>query len=328
VLPLWLVAELAIIACDVAETVGAAVALHLLLHVPLWMGVLLSSAVVLGYFVIERSGPTRLERLVAISMLAVAGCLIAQLYLARPDWAAVARGFAPTVAVFKNRDMLWLVAGIVGATVMPHNLFLHSALLKQYAASERMDRLVRIASIDTIVCLMFAMLINIGLMLLAAAALHGSTANVGDLAQAQRQLAPALGATWPGILFAAALLCCGVNSMVSGTMAGQAVAEGFLRIRLTPLWRAALTRALALGPALMAVQVAGAEGSTAMLVGSQVLLSMTLPLALLPMLWFASSPRLMKRFELGGAVKIASWGCALLVVTINGLLVWQAFLAR
>lgn len=328
VLPLWLVAEIAIIACDVAETVGTAVALRLLFHVPLWLGVLLSGALVVGYFALEHPERARMERVVAMSMLGVAICLVAQLFLAQPGWSDVARGFIPAGSFFHSKDALWLIAGIVGATVMPHNLFLHSALLKRYAdplSPDRLRKVLRLAGRDTIVCLSFAMLINIGLMLLAAAALHGSTGDVGDLAQAQRQLAPSLGATWPGILFAVALLCCGLNSMVSGTLAGQAVAEGFLNIKLPRIWRALLTRSLALGPALVAVQWAGGERSTSLLVGSQVILSMSLPLALLPLLGFACLPRLMKPFELSLTVKLASWGCAMILVSINGLLLWQVF---
>jgi len=326
VLPLWIVAEIAIIACDVAETVGTAVALRLIFGMPLWSGVLLSGALVIGYFLLEHPRRARLERVVALSMVGVAVCLAAQLFLAQPAWFEVARGFVPSGELFHREGMLWLVAGIVGATVMPHNLFLHSALLKRYAEPMQPRRLrgvLREANKDTIVCLSFALLINLGLMLLAAAALHGTTAEVGDLAQAQRQLTPSLGATWPGLLFATALLCCGLNSMVSGTLAGQAVAEGFLNIRLPRLWRALFTRGLALGPALIAVQVAGGERSTSLLVGSQVVLSMSLPMALLPLMGFASSSRLMRPFELTPAVKAGGWGCALLLVSVNVLLLWQ-----
>ncbi|MGO4704133.1 Nramp family divalent metal transporter [Dyella sp. 2RAB6] len=325
VLPMWLVAEFAIVACDVAETVGTAVALRLLFGVPLWLGVLLSGVLVLGYFALERPGKARMERVVAISMAGVAACLAAQLTLARLDWPDVFRGLAPSGEVLHTKGGMWLVVGIIGATVMPHNLFLHSALLTRYAASDKrsVSSVLRRAGTDTIICLSFAMLINIGLMLLAAVALQGVSADVGDLAQAQRPLTLALGATWPSLLFAAALLCCGLNSMVSGTLAGQVVMEGFLDIKLSRFRRALLTRGCALGPALVVVQVFGGERSTSLLVGSQVILSLSLPLALIPLIRFACQPRLMGAFELPSAIQSMSWLCASLLVGVNGVLLWQ-----
>ena len=325
VVPLWLVAEAATIACDVAETVGTAVALRLLLGVPLWFGVMLSGVLVVGYFALERPGRSRLERVAAVSMVGVAMCVIAQLFIAQPQWREVAQGFVPGQRMLYSKDGLWLMAGIIGATVMPHNLFLHSSLLKRYACPGKpgLRQVLRRAGRDTVICLSFAMAINLGLMLLAASALNGTTTDVGDLAQAQRQLAPALGTTWPGWLFAIALLCCGLNSMVSGTIAGQAVMEEFLCIKLSRFRRALLTRGLALGPALLAVQIMGGEQSTSLLVGSQVILSMSLPLALIPLLAFACSSRLMGRFEILPIAKGVSWCGAFLLVAINALLVWQ-----
>jgi manganese transport protein len=337
VIPFWLASEVAIVGCDVAEVVGSAVALQMLLRVPLWLGVLLAALMTMAFFVVGRRGRRRLEIAVMVLIALVVACLAAQLAAVRPDWAAAAQGLAPDPALLRDAGMLWLAAGIVGATVMPHNLYLHSALVKHYAPSGPRKRVLRLAirqravarvlkavGIGSVASLMLALLVNAALLILAAAVFHaGPAGGVDDLAAAQRLLAPALHARWPGVLFALALLCCGVNSMFTATLAGQAVMEGFLNLRMSRLRRALITRALALGPALLAVAAYGEHGSAPLLVASQVLLSLQLPLAMLPLLRFACDRELMGVWRLGPVLGALAWSGALLLVALNAALAWQ-----
>lgn len=325
VFPLWLCAELAIMACDVAETVGAAVALRLLFHIPLWLGVVAAAVLVIVYFWTGGAQQQRLGVVMAWSMLGVLVCVIVELCLAHPHWPQVARGLLPSLTSSEGRDLSWLVVAILGATVMPHNLFLHSDRMRGYlpAGGDHSHRArLRALNVSTCVCLGFATLINIGLMLLAAAAFGGKPHEVGDLAKAQAALAPALGSAWPGVVFAMALLCCGINSMVSGTLAGQAVMEGFLDIRLSAATRSIVTRALALGPALVVVDVWGGTRSTWLLVVSQIVLSVTLPLAIVPLVVFASRRELMGKYRLKPALSLLFGGLAvaMIAVTVAGVL--------
>ena len=330
IVPFGLASEVAIVGCDVAEVVGSAVALQLLLEVPLWAGVLLSTLMTLALFLVGRRGRHRLEIVVAALIVLVAACVAAQLVAAHPDWSGVARGLAPDPALLRDAGMLWLAAGIVGATVMPHNLYLHSALVKGHAApaspaARPVARALAAAGIDSAVSLGLAMLVNAALLIVAAAVFHARHATqVDDLAAAQRLLAPALHARWPGVLFALALLCCGLNAMLTGTLAGQAVMEGFLRLRMSRFRRALLTRSLALGPALLATLAYGGHGSARLLVASQVLLSLQLPLAMLPLLCFACSRRLMGAWRLGPGMGALAWSGALLLVALNAALLWPA----
>jgi manganese transport protein len=335
-IPLWLASEVAIVGCDVAEVVGSAVALQMLLRVPLWLGVLLAALMTMAFFLAGRRGRRRLEVAVAALIALVVACLAVQLAVARPDWGAAARGLVPDPALLRDAGVLWLAVGIVGATVMPHNLYLHSALVKGYvppsprrqarpAMRQRaVARVLKAVGIDSVASLSLALLVNAALLILAAAVFHaGHAGGVDDLAAAQHLLAPALHARWPGVLFALALLCCGVNSMLTVTLAGQAVMEGFLGLRMSRLRRAVLTRALALGPALFAVAAYGEHGSAPLLVASQVLLSLQLPLAMLPLLRFACDRGLMGAWRLGPVAGALAWSGALLLVALNVALVWQ-----
>ncbi|MCA8166033.1 Nramp family divalent metal transporter [Burkholderia gladioli] len=330
---LWLATEAAIIACDVAEVVGCAVALQLLLHVPLLTGVLLSAVGTFAMLALQRRGHRTLEICVAALILFVALCFVAEVALARPDWLGVLGGFVPSTELVRNAGMVWLAAGIVGATVMPHNLYLHSALVKRHVPTGE-DRDAAIAdtmrgvSYDTFGSLGFAFLVNAALLIVAAAVFHASGhTDVDDLADAHRLLAPLVGTDWASLLFAAALLACGLNSTVTGTLAGQIVMEGFLKLRIGPTRRALLTRALAIGPALVAVIAFGDHGSAQLLVASQVVLSLQLPLAVIPLVLFAASPALMGRWRIRGWVLAATWASTALILALNVALLWQLWVA-
>ncbi|WP_027213689.1 Nramp family divalent metal transporter [Burkholderia sp. WSM2232] len=324
---LWLTSEVAIIACDVAEVVGSAVALQLLLGVSLTVGVLMSAVCTFALLALQQQGGRKLEAVIASLIGFVGLCFVIELALARPDWHAALAGTAPSPALLRNAGMLWLAAGIVGATVMPHNLYLHSSLVKHHAP-ESSDAQIRAAlhvvNIDTIGSLLFAFVINAALLIVAAAVFHSSGhRDVTDLADAHRLIAPLLGTHWAGILFAAALLACGLSATVTGTLAGQAVMEGFLQLRL-PRWkRALLTRALAIGPALVAVTMFGQQGSNQLLVASQVVLSLQLPLAVVPLIRYASDARLMRSWRVRGVPLVLAWMSASFIIVLNGALLWQ-----
>ncbi|MWL87408.1 Nramp family divalent metal transporter [Cupriavidus sp. SW-Y-13] len=329
---LWVASEIAIIACDVAEIVGSAVALQLLFHVKLWVGVLIAAVVTILMLAVQRYGQRTMESMVASLILLVALCFVAQLAMAQPEWAAVLGGMAPSSQLVRDAGMLWLAAGIVGATVMPHNLFLHSSLVRRFTPPpggrrERRRSLAEILSgmnLDTFGSLSFAFLINAALLILAASVFHANgLTDVEDLADAHRLLAPLLHSDMASLLFAVALLACGLNSTLTGTLAGQAVMEGFLNLKMSRMRRALLTRAVAIVPALLAVSAFGEHGSASLLVASQVVLSLTLPLAVVPLIWFGSSRDLMGAWRVRGLPLMAAWGCAAVILFLNGALLWQ-----
>ena len=324
---LWIASEIAIVACDVAEVIGAAVALQLLLGISLTAGVLLSALGTFALLALKTRGMRTFEAAVIALILLTTASLAAQLALARPDWQAAAAGLVPSPRLASQAGMLWLAAGIVGATVMPHNLYLHAALVKRLPTGRdprAIDAALTGVGVDAAASLGFAFLVNAALLIVAAAVFHahGQT-RIDDLRDAHRLLAPLVGNAWAAPLFAGALLACGLNSTVTGTLAGQTVMEGFVRLRL-PMWqRALLTRSLALGPALLAAAAFGERGSNALLVASQVVLSLQLPLALVPLVRFASQRRLMDRWAIGGATLAAAWGCTAAIVLLNGMLIRQ-----
>ncbi|WP_345810750.1 Nramp family divalent metal transporter [Paraburkholderia sp. PREW-6R] len=324
---LWLTSEVAIIACDVAEVVGSAVALQLLLGVSLTIGVLMSAVCTFALLALQQKGGRRLEAVIAALIVFVGMCFVVELALARPDWHEALAGVAPSVDLLRHAGMVWLAAGIVGATVMPHNLYLHSALVKHHApegTDTQIKAALQVVNVDTFASLSFAFVINAALLIVAAAVFYASGhRDVTDLADAHRLIAPLVGTHWAGILFAAALLACGLSATVTGTLAGQAVMEGFLQIRL-PRWkRALLTRALAIGPALIAVTMFGQNGSNQLLVASQVVLSLQLPLAVVPLIRCASDAALMRGWRVRGVPLALSWLSAMFIVVLNAALLWQ-----
>lgn len=324
---LWLASEIAIIACDVAEVVGSAVALQLLLGVSLTVGVLMSAVCTFALIALQRRGRRTLEAVIATLIGFVGLCFVIELALARPDWHAALTGVAPSVELLRNAGMVWLAAGIVGATVMPHNLYLHSSLVKHHApdgSDAQIRAALQVVNVDTFGSLTFAFVINAALLIVAAAVFYTSGhRNVTDLADAHRLIAPLVGSRWAAILFAAALLACGLSATVTGTLAGQAVMEGFLRITLPRWQRALLTRALAIGPALFAVALFGPHGSNQLLVASQVVLSLQLPLAVVPLIRYASDRRLMRDWRVRGMPLAMAWLSAAFILMLNGALIWQ-----
>jgi len=291
--PLWLLAETAIIATDVAEVIGTAIGLNLLFGIPLEIGVILTALDVFVLLLLQRLGFRYLEAFV-ISMLAIiAACFAVQILLADPDWGAVIRGFAPTTEIVRNPEMLYLALGILGATVMPHNLYLHSAIVqtRAYGTTTPAKReALKFATIDSTVALMLALLVNASILILAAAAFHNTgRTTVAELGEAHSLLMPLLGSAFAPTLFGIALLCCGLNSTVTATLAGQTVMEGFLRMRLQPWVRRLFTRAVAIIPAAGVTLLYGSNETAKLLVLTQVVLSLQLPFAIVPLVQLTAS---------------------------------------
>ena len=290
--PLWAAAEIAIIATDIAEVIGTAIGLNLLFGVPLEIGVLLTALDVFLILYLQRVGFRYLEALVITLLGVIAACFAVQIALANPEWGPLIRGFAPTTEIVRNPEMLYLAMGIIGATVMPHNLYLHSAIVQTRAyghtTPEKREAL-KYATIDSTVALMFALLINASILILAAASFYkaGKT-DVVELSQAQALLHPLLGSAIAPTLFGIALLCCGLNSTVTATLAGQAVMEGFLDIRLKPWLRRLVTRAIAIIPAAGVTIFYGEQETGKLLILTQVILSLQLPFAVVPLVQFTA----------------------------------------
>ncbi|MEO5938571.1 MAG: Nramp family divalent metal transporter [Sphingomonas sp.] len=325
---LWLLCELAIIACDLAEVLGTAIALKLLFGLPLLAGVLITAFDVMLLLALQRFGFRKLEAFVATLLIVIAGCFAYELWLARPDWGAVAGGFVPTTQIVTNPAMLYIAIGILGATVMPHNLYLHSSVV-QTRAIERDDKrgAIRFATMDTVIALSFALLINAAILILAAATFHvAGRTDVADIEDAHRLLSPMLGAGAASVVFALALLASGQNSTITGTLAGQIVMEGFLDIRL-PVWlRRIVTRAIAIVPAALVIALVGEGATTNLLVLSQVVLSLQLPFAVIPLVTFTADRQLMGEFASPLALRVAAWVVAAVIVGLNvKLLVGIAF---
>ena len=292
-LPLWLMAEIAIIATDVAEVIGTAIGLNLLFGIPLELGVLITALDVFLILWLQNKGFRWLEAFVITLLGVIAVCFFIQIALADPVWGDVIKGFAPTVDIIRNPDMLYLALGILGATVMPHNLYLHSAIVQTRAYGETLPekrQALKFATIDSTIALTFALFINASILILAAASFNATgQTEVSEIEDAHKLLGPLLGAGFAPALFAIALLACGLNSTVTATLAGQAVMEGFLQIRLPPWLRRLITRAIAIVPAAGVTIYYGSAGTGELLVLTQVILSLQLSFAVVPLVMFTSS---------------------------------------
>ena len=326
-LALWLLCEVAIIACDLAEVIGTAIALKLLFNIPLTLGVCLTAADVLLVLGLQRRGFRRLEAVIIALLGVIAACFVVELILAQPAWHDVAAGLLPRADVVTNPGKLYLAIGILGATVMPHNLYLHSSIVqsRRIGRTERRKReALRFATIDSTIALTFAFFINAAILVLSAATFHAAgQTNVTEIEQAYHLLSPMLGAGAASILFGVALLASGQNSTVTGTLAGQIVMEGFLDLRM-PLWaRRLITRMLAVIPAAIVAALYGGEGATKLLVLSQVVLSLQLPFAVVPLVRFTSDRTLMGSFANGPWLKVVVWGVAALIIGLNAILLWS-----
>ena len=327
---LWILCEVAIAACDLAEVLGAAIALQLLFGLPLLWGVCLTSLDVLIVLYMQHKGFRLVEALVIVLILGIAGCFAVELWFARPDMAAMALGLVPRTEILRNTEMLYISIGILGATVMPHNLYLHSSIVqtRNYGDSfEGKKEAIRYATIDSTVALMCALFINGAMLVMAAAVFHGTPhESVADIGDAYKLLDPLLGATVASTLFAVALLFSGQNATLTGTLAGQIVMEGFLNIRLRPWLRRLITRLIAIVPAVVVIAIYGEQGSGPLIVLSQVILSLQLPFAIFPLVQFTSSRKMMGPFAITFWLKAIAWPVCIIIAGLNVYLLYQTMI--
>jgi manganese transport protein len=318
---LWVLCEIAIAACDLAEVIGAAIALNLLFHLPLIWGVTLTALDVLIVLYMQHRGFRYVEALVVALIVAIAGSFGIELWLAKPDIAAVAAGFIPRIEILRNPNMLYIAIGILGATVMPHNLYLHSSIIQTRKYGDDVDsrrEAIRYATIDSSVALMSALFINAAMLIMAAAAFHGTGhQDVAEIGDAYFLLSPLLGTTMASVLFAVALLCSGQNATLTGTLAGQIVMEGFINLRLRPWLRRLITRLIAIVPAVIVIAMYGDRGAGPLIILSQVILSLQLPFAVFPLVMFTSDPHKMGPFVNPGWVKVLAWTVAVIIAALN-----------
>jgi manganese transport protein len=320
-LPLWLLAEIAIAATDLAEIIGTAIGLNLLFGIPLEIGVLITALDVFLILALQAVGFRWVEAFIVGMLGIIAACFAIQIAMADPDWHEVIRGFAPTTRIVADREMLYLALGILGATVMPHNLYLHSGLVQTRAygnsVPERKEA-IRLATVDSTFALCLALLINASILILAAATFHkaGQT-DVAELDQVHSFLEPLLGSKLAPTLFAIALLCCGLSSTVTATLSGQIVMEGFINIKLAPWLRRLTTRMVAIVPAAVVTIYAGEKGTAQLLIFSQVVLSLQLPFAIVPLVMFTASRAKMGEFTAPRWLTAIAVLIAALVISLN-----------
>jgi manganese transport protein len=324
---LWMFAEIAIIATDIAEVVGTAIGLNLLFGIPLEIGVIITALDVFIILWLQRLGFRWVEAFIISLLGVIFVCFFFQIAMADPDWGVVIKGFAPTVDIVGNPQMLYLALGIIGATVMPHNLYLHSGIVqtRDYGDSlpEKREAL-RFATWDSTVALMFALLVNASILILAAATFYktGRT-DVAELGDAHAMLAPLLGSLLAPKLFAISLLACGLNSTVTATLAGQIVMEGFLNIRLPAWLRRLATRMVAIGPAAIVTIYYGASGTGVLLILSQVILAFQLPFAIVPLVMFTRDKAKMGALVSPGWLTVIAGIIAAIIIGLNAKLIWD-----
>jgi len=324
--PLWALAELAICATDLAEVIGTAIGLNLLFGVPLEIGVILTALDVFLILWMQKLGFRYIEAFIVVMLGVIAISFGIQIAMADPEWNQVIRGFAPTVEIVKNPAMLYLAIGIIGATVMPHNLYLHSGVVQTraygHSIPERREA-IKLATMDSTIALMFALTINASILILAAATFNRTgQVDVTELGQVHSLIAPLLGSVWAPTLFAIALLACGLNSTVTATLSGQIVMEGFLDIRLPPYLRRLVTRGIAIVPAAIVTIWYGDAGTAKLLILSQVVLGLALPFSIVPLVMFTADKHKM------GALVSPRWLTVLAAITAAILIVLNIKLLR
>ena len=326
---LWLGCEVAIAACDLAEVIGSAIALNLLFHIPLTWGIVLTALDVMMVLVLQHRGFRLLEAVVITLVATVGACFFFELIISRPSLAGVAHGFIPTADIFTDRDKLYIGIGILGATVMPHNLYLHSSIVQTRRYEETVAgkrEAVRFAFIDSTIALTFALFINAAILIVAAATFYNTGHHdVAEIQDAYKLLTPLLGVGGASAVFALALLASGQNSTLTGTLAGQIVMEGFLDLRLRPWVRRLITRGIAIVPAIIVSVIAGESGTAKLLVLSQVILSLQLSFAVIPLVQFTSDPRKMGEFANATWLRVAAWSAAIVIAALNLWLLVQTF---
>ena len=320
-LVLWFLAEIAIIATDIAEVVGTAIGLNLLFGIPLEIGVILTALDVFLILWMQKMGFRWIEAFIIALLAVIFICFGIQIALADPDWGGVIRGFAPTTQILTNPDMLYLALGIIGATVMPHNLYLHSGIVQTRAYGDTLPEkrsALKFATIDSTVALMLALLVNASILILAAATFHKSgNTGVAELGQAHSMLAPLVGASIAPMLFAVALVCCGLSSTVTATLAGQIVMEGFLDIKLPPWLRRLITRMVAIVPAAGVTIAFGEAGTGKLLILSQVILAFQLPFAIVPLVMFTRDRAKMGAMTAPQWLTVVSGLIAAIIIALN-----------
>ncbi len=326
-LALWILCEIAIAACDLAEVLGAAIALNLLVGLPLIWGVCLTALDVLIVLYLQNRGFRYVEALVVTLILLIAGSFAIEIWLSRPDPIGVVHGFIPQADILRNHEMLYIAIGILGATVMPHNLYLHSSIVqtRKYRDDVESKReAIRFSTIDSSVALMSALFINGAILVMAAATFHGTQyEDVADIGDAYKLLSPLLGTTMASTVFALALLFSGQNATLTGTLAGQIVMEGFISLRLRPWLRRLITRLIAIVPAIIVISLYGESGTGPLLILSQVILSLQLPFAVFPLVQFTSEKAKMGEFSNPGWVKLLAWSVAIVIAALNAWLLYQ-----
>jgi manganese transport protein len=337
---LWVICEIAICACDLAEVIGSAIALNLLFKIPLIWGVCITALDVVAVMYLQNKGFRYIEALVVTLIVMIGLCFLAEMIFARPNLSGVAAGFVPSLEVVRNPQMLYLAIGILGATVMPHNLYLHSSIVQtrkyEQTAAGRGEA-IKFATIDSTLALSFALFINAAILIMAAATFHTTGHHdVAEIQDAHKLLTKVLSVPVASVLFALALLASGQNSTLTGTLAGQIVMEGFLNLRLRPWLRRLITRLIAIIPAVIATALYGESGTAKLLVFSQVVLSLQLSFAVIPLILFTSDRRKMGQFVAPRWMQALAWLTAAIIVVLNvkylldfcGITDWLKHLAR
>jgi manganese transport protein len=330
---LWVMAEIAIAACDLAEVVGSAIALKLLFHIPLSYGVLITGCDVLLILLLQKWGFRYVEALVIALIGTIIAMFAVQMFLSRPDYWPVLRDLVvPSASIVTNPAMLYIAIGILGATVMPHNLYLHSSIVqsRRYKRTPEGKReAIHMANVDSALALMIALFVNAAILVVAAAVFHrAGMFNVAAIEDAYKLLSPMLGAAGASTLFAVALLASGQNSSITGTLAGQVVMEGFLQLRLSPWLRRLITRSLAIIPTIIVVAVAGERGTEDLLILSQVILSLQLSFAVVPLVMFTGDRKKMGQFVNGRGLQALAWVTAAAIAGLNAWLLVQTAMGR
>jgi manganese transport protein len=326
---LWILCELAICACDLAEVIGSAIALQLLFKIPLVWGVCITALDVLAVMYLQNKGFRYIEALVITLIVTIGGCFLAEIIFSKPNIGGILAGFVPSAEILRNKEMLYIAIGILGATVMPHNLYLHSSIVQtrkyEQNASGKAEA-IKFATIDSTVALMFALFINAAILIVSAATFFTRGQHqVEEIQNAYQLLSPTLGVGLASTLFALALLASGQNSTLTGTLAGQIVMEGFLNIRLRPWLRRLITRLIAIIPAIIVTVIYGESGTSKLLVLSQVILSLQLSFAVVPLIMFTSNRGKMGEFVNPAWLKILAWMVAVVIIVLNGKLLLDAF---
>lgn len=321
---LWILTELAIVATDLAEVIGSAIALNLLFGIPLTVGILITTLDVLLLLLLQKKGFRIIESIVIVLMVTIFGVFVFEVIASKPVIADLLEGYIPSKEIVTNPGMLFIALGILGATVMPHNLYLHSSIVqtRQYKRDDNGKKeAIKFSVMDSTFSLTVAFLINSAILILGASAFHGLGSQVSEIEEAYKLLSPTIGVGIASTLFAVALLASGQNSTITGTLSGQIVMEGFINLRISPWLRRIITRLIAVIPAFIVTWIAGSRGTADLLLWSQVILSLQLPFAIVPLVLFTNSKEKMGIFANSNWVKVLAWIITGVIIVLNIFLV-------